>query len=533
MVDNKNLKEIAVVMRLKYVEKEQVFGFEPQKIIRGNYYETMELFTDKEGKSYPHMSSLIESDIVENFIKYKDVEFYCIRTNIESLFKDNDEEQIKEFEDLLWEECNKYQYRIGMYAATGDYLIVCKEPESNKLLQFHDADSDLYNYDDFDYEDELFDDLDDDYEESLPYAKDIKNDKNKISYDFNPLELANNIKKKVFGQDEAIDRIVQSVWSNYQNIDTEEEYNKENILVIGASGVGKTEIFRQINKNIPNIVVHIADLSSVTESGYVGDSLTDLLEGLLMKCIETKNGYQYINKEKAEHAIIILDEFDKIAIRGSHGDIDVGQRPVQEELLKIIEGKELVLKIKLNGLEQKVPINTSKMTFVCCGAFADIVKPSVSKEIGFGKNITKNTENRTYQEITSEDIKKYGFINEIVGRIPVIVKLNDLDLDIFIKIIKDSDKSLFKKKLEILKSRVQQVEIEETLYQELANQAMEKKNGARGIDAIGANLFYPIIREVIYNPDIEYTYAKLDQETAKDNKKYILKRKKEEKVGNQ
>lgn len=527
MVERPNqLQELAIVMELRYIEEEGNYYFIPQEVIQGIYMNGVNLFVNSEGNTYIHISDTLL--FKEQILQYEQIKLYAFRTNIIELQTKFPDLSLNQLKEKLWNDCIQNEYFLGYYFDHNELksIIVSKNKKTNQSIKFDDLDMHLFyelQQSINQYNDMLIQTENDSTTTEESSTNQSNLEEQKSSYQFNPYELAKAIKQNVFGQDEAIDKIVQCLWGNYYFIDESEEYNKENILVIGDSGVGKTEIFRQIEKLIPNISVHIADLSSITEAGIIGESVTDILYGLLTKCIEIKNGQQVLNIDKAEHAIIVLDEFDKIANRG-HQMTDVGNRPVQEELLKIIEGKEITLPVNLNGIKELVVINTAKITFACCGAFEGITKNS-AKEMGFGKNITQTE--RNYLEITSDDIKKYGFINELVGRLPVIVPLKSLPLEIFIKIIKNPKRSLFIKKLKLLKTIVQEVQIKDDLYEELASQAMQKKTGARGIDSVSANLFFPILNEAIQNPENSYQYAELDKKTVQNHNHYTLVKKKE------
>lgn len=522
-------KNTELVVLMKFVVKEgKAPEFIPTEVIEGNYTLFEDLFVnDDTGNIYFHIT---EPLMAVDLTFYNNINFFAFRTTKEELkkeFPDISEEKLKE---KLLNKTLKYKYYVGVPNDTSeDYTIIQINKENKSVKEFTDIDMEYYkerladSTDSFDLEDEYDDEYEDEEQEQIVVEKnDSKTTTNlQKKYSFNPHELSEKIKEDVLGQDEAIDKIVQSIWCNYFFMG-EEEFNKENILLIGPSGVGKTEIFRRIDALLPNITVHIADLSSITETGIVGDNLDDIIKALLIKCIETKNGRQFVNTEKASHSIVVLDEFDKIAMGRNSNNVDVGNEPVQQELLKIIEGKEMLIKLTLNGMTQLVTINTKDITFVCCGAFEGINK-STTKQLGFGKDISQNNIEKAYSTITDEDFKKYGFITELVGRIPSIVILNELPLDILIKIVKKPRRSLFIKKLKILKSVVEEVEIKEDLYEEIAKRAIAKKTGARGLDKVSVDLFSPILSEVT-NPSYDYQYAMLNKDTVENPKKYELKK---------
>ena len=529
---NEQTNELAIIMEFNYDDLSPEFI--PCKVIEGIYNTYDGIFISLDDKTlYSHINDTL---IFNDLPLYDKVKFYASRRPITELLEEYPDKTLDEIKEILLEESLKYRYNIfrTIDSQDNERITTFKTNKENEVLNyFVDADSERIAIIQKDLEttDKLLEELQN-KEKIEKEEKDLEEDESaKIfitdnhNYLFNTKELSDKIKQQVLGQDEAIDKIVQAIWSNYFDLG-EEEFNKENILVLGSSGVGKTEIFRRIAKELPNIVVHIADLSSTTQTGIVGGSVDDIIKGLVTKCIEYKNNAAYINKSKLDHAIVVLDEFDKISIK--HSNTDVGNRPVQDELLKIIEGKEIIMPITLEPCLPpiQVAIDTSKITFACCGAFEGINK-NTTKNIGIGQDISKNNSVKDFNDVTDEDIKKYGFINELIARLPVLVKLNDLSLDTLIEIAKTSNKSLLRKKIMILKTLVENVEVQNSLYEELARQALKKKMGARGIDKVSSDLFTSIINEVS-NTQITYEYAKLDEETVKNPKKYVLKPKRNE-----
>ena len=512
--------ELAVLM--KFVAKDgTALEFIPTEVIEGTYAFDEDLFINSDtGNIYFHVT---EPLMAVDLSTYNNINFFALRTTKEDLKKEFPNLTDEELKEKLLAKALKNIYCIAIPTENSeDYTIIEINKENKTVKEFNDIDMEYYkerfNNTEEDYDDEFEEELE---QITIPKTE-APTETLQKKYSFNPHELAEKIKEDVLGQDEAIDKIVQSIWCNYFFMG-EEEFNKENILIIGPSGVGKTEIFRRIDALLPNIAVHIADLSSITETGIVGDSLDDIIKSLLIKCIETKNGRQVVNTEKASHSIVVLDEFDKIAMGRNSNNADVGNEPVQQELLKIIEGKEMLIKLNLNGMPQLITINTKNITFVCCGAFEGINKSNSIKEIGFGKDISHNNTEKKYSTITDEDFKKYGFITELVGRIPSIVTLNELPLDILIKIVKKPRRSLFIKKLKILRSVVEEVEVKEDLYEEIAKRAIAKKTGARGLDKVSVDLFSPILSEVT-NLSYDYQYAMLNKDTVENPKQYQLKK---------
>lgn len=520
MVDNDDKKnlELAVLFTPR-IHESNLVEFVPSGVVQGYYSLSSSVFIDTDNNIHFYFPTFLTYGDMELI----DTQFYGFRNSILDLQNIYPDLSVEQLEDVLLSKVLKNVYLGGYGEQEGKYLIRQVDRLTGEVKFFEDVDSILFEnmqeelfkvYDEFKNQDMNEEAENEDRENYIIRGK-------KKKYNFNPYELAPKIKSKVFGQDEAIDRILQSLWGNYAFIDEEEEYNKENILVIGPTGVGKTEIFRRLEQFNEDIVVHIADLASITEAGYVGDSLPSILLGLLTRCVVVKHGYQFLDADKFEHAIIVLDEFDKIAFKNTAGH-DVGNRPVQEELLKMIEGKDYAFNIHLNGAVRNVTLSTKKITFVCCGAFEGINK-RCDNAIGINRDVTLNNTVKKYAEVTDEDIVKYGYLPELIGRLPAIVTLNELTLDIFIKLIKSSKKTLFVKKLNLLQLAVEEVLVEENLYPALAQASMKLNKGARGIDKVSTDVFFPILQEAGYVGN--YSYAKIDEETVANPQKYVLRKK--------
>lgn len=295
--------------------------------------------------------------------------------------------------------------------------------------------------------------------------------------DLNATELSSKIKEKVIGQDNAIDKLVTTILTNdkLKSIDAFED-NKLNILLIGNSGVGKTFMIRTLAKQL-NKDVYFTSANNLSQTGYVGNSVTDILSGLIVKCQGDIN--------RINNSIVFIDEIDKIsANKGGQ----ISTESVQQELLTMLEGGEYY--IKSESSDSQLNISTKNITFICAGAF-DGIRKKENKSLGFNNDIS----NKTIAKITPNDIENYGFIPELVGRLPIIIELNNLTKEDIINILKNKNGILESLKTIIEKEEIELI-IDESTYEEIANKVIEYNLGARGIRAIVINTLAQILNNI-------------------------------------
>ena len=501
--------ELVVLMKLT-TNTDGNLEFIPEKVIKGNFIPDERFFLSYSvGNLYLHIGEVLT---FTEPASYYDTSFFAYRRSIKELKEIFPNKTIDEIKDDLLNEAQKYRYCIKSHP----YTEISDIFKINKLT----GNSDIFIDKDSDESRELAAqtrDLDDikDTEVNLS-LKDTDTIK-KETYTFEPYKLKKQLKEYVFGQDEAIDKVVQSLWCNYYFTE-DTEYEKENLLLMGPTGSGKTEIFRILKKLLPDITIHIADLSPITESGYEGLSLNSIFKALLIKCIEKKDGREVINLEKAKHSIAVLDEFDKIAFKRNESSSDVGNEPVQQELLKLLEGTEISIDMKLNGIPETILLDTTHITFACCGAFEGITKTG-KRKIGYNQADADNQ--KSYAEVTNEDLVKYGYLSEIIGRIPCRVPLKELSLDILVKIIKSGKKSLFSKRIAILKTLVNELNINEDIFTAIAEQAIKENTGARSINEKAVDIFGALLDD-ISNPNFSYLSLNLNKEIVENHNSYKL-----------
>lgn len=326
-----------------------------------------------------------------------------------------------------------------------------------------------------------------------------------------PHEIKAKLDEYVIGQEKAKKVVSVAVYNHYKRVffqNTKEEQDptqieKSNILMIGPTGSGKTYLVKTLAKLL-DVPLAIADATSLTEAGYIGDDIESVISKLLTAADN--------DVEKAEHGIIFIDEIDKIAKKKNTTNRDVSGESVQQELLKLLEGSQVEVPVgsnQKNALTPMTTVDTNNILFICGGAFPDledIVKERLNKSslMGFTSQLRDQYDGdpNLLSNVATEDLRSFGMIPEFLGRLPVVVTLQALTKELLVQILKEPKNAILKQYIKLLELDEVKLVFEDESLEWIAEEAMKKETGARALRAIIEEFMLDIMYEIPKDPNI-------------------------------
>lgn len=323
-----------------------------------------------------------------------------------------------------------------------------------------------------------------------------------------PHQIKQQLDEYVVGQEKAKKAISVAVYNHYKRVYADNsdgiEIEKSNLLMLGPTGSGKTYLVKTLARLL-DVPLAIADATSLTEAGYIGDDIESVISKLLAAAGN--------DVDKAEHGIVFIDEIDKIAKKKNTTSRDVSGESVQQELLKMLEGTKVEVPVGGSNKNMMVPtttVDTNHILFICGGAFPElerIIRDRLTKNnsIGFGAelfNPDSSTEGELLSRVTIEDLRSFGMIPEFLGRLPVVVTLDSLSEEFLIRILTEPKNAIIKQYKKLFAMDEVKLEFEEEALHIVAKRALERKTGARALRAVLEEFMQDIMYEIPKDPNI-------------------------------
>lgn len=357
-----------------------------------------------------------------------------------------------------------------------------------------------------------------------------------LDFGMKPSEIVSFLDEYVVGQERAKMVLAVAVVNHYKLLDYKQretqniELEKSNVLLVGPTGAGKTYFARQLAK-ILDVPFAIADATTLTEAGYVGEDV----ENVVRRLLDNADG----DIEAAERGIIYIDEIDKLSRKGENPSIsrDVSGEGVQQALLKIIEGSEVEVASKgmrKHPMAETTKINTANILFIVGGSFEGIEKiiaKRLKKDkvgIGFGAKVESKEEikfNDYILDVKAEDLKKFGMLPELLGRLPIITPLKELDQEALVKILTEPKNAIIKQYQELFRYDGITLEFEDEAVKAIADLAIERKTGARSLRAIMEEVLLPYMYKTPDMEDVEKIIFTAEAVRGEEEAQFILKEK--------
>ena len=434
-----------------------------------------------------------------------------MRQNGEKMSENNDtiNNQEEEYEKICYI-CRRPESKAGKMIAMPGNVYVCQD-----CLQktFDTINNSGMNYDDMMkmsgmpnmgmFGNMNYQDMDIPENQKIKKKKKVKKPEEKLDLRNIPAphEIKHMLDEYVVGQDYAKKVMSVAVYNHYKRVaagdQADVEIEKSNMLMIGPTGSGKTYLVKTLARLL-QVPLAIADATSLTEAGYIGDDIESVVSKLLAAADN--------DVERAEQGIIFIDEIDKIAKKKTSSQRDVSGESVQQGMLKLLEGSEVEVPVGANSKNAMVPlttVNTKNILFICGGAFPDIeeiIKERLQKKTSMGFNSelkdTYEHDENLLSKVTVEDLRKFGMIPEFLGRLPIIFTLKGLDKEMLVKILREPKNAILKQYQKLLALDEVKLDFDDSALEAIAEKAMEKDTGARALRAIIEEFMLDIMYEI-------------------------------------